>query len=55
MLINAELATANMVMNPNRPTGNDGAPACTTFSNGASPSPSSSGATSAMAEIDTST
>ena len=32
-----------------------GAPACTTFNSGVSPSPSSSGETSAMAEIDTST
>jgi hypothetical protein len=55
MLISALLATANMVMMPNTPRGNPGAPACTTFSSGVSPSPRSSGETSAMAEIDTST
>jgi hypothetical protein len=55
MLMRALLATANMVMKPNTPSGKPGAPACTTFRSGVSPSPSSAGGTSAMAEIDTST
>ena len=55
MLISALLATANMVMKPKIQSGKFGAPACTTFSSGVSPSPSCSGGTSVIAEIDTST
>ncbi len=55
MLISALLATANIVMKPKISTGKFGAPACTTCSSGVSPSPSCSGATSVIAEIDTST
>jgi hypothetical protein len=55
MLISALLATANMVMKPNIQTGKFGAPACTTFNSGVSPSPSCSGETSVMEEIETST
>ena len=54
MLINAELATANMAISGKMsPIGMLGAPACTTLVSGASPSPSSPGGTSAMAVIDT--
>lgn len=54
MLIRAELATANIVMNAKMPTGKAGAPAATTLSSGAS-SPRSAGATSVTEEIATST
>ena len=54
MLINAELPTANMLINGKIwSTGKSGAPAWTTFSSGASPSPSSPAGTRAIAEIDT--
>ena len=55
MLISAEFATANMVMKANIQIGKPGAPVETTFSNGASPSPSSAGATSVTAETETRT
>ena len=55
MLISAELATANMVMKPKIQTGKFGAPARTTCNSGVSPSPSLSGGTSVIAEIETST
>ncbi|WP_211277776.1 hypothetical protein [Couchioplanes caeruleus] len=41
MLISAEFATANIVMNAKIHSGNAAAPASTTLSSGASPSPSS--------------
>ena len=55
MLISALLATANIVMKPKISTGKLGAPAWTTFKSGVSPSPSCSGETSVIAEIDTRT
>ena len=55
MLISALLATANMVMKAKIHSGNADAPASTTFSSGASPTPSSAGATRATDEMDTST
>ena len=55
MLISAELATANMVMKPKIQSGKFGAPDCTTCNSGVSPSPSFSGETSVIAEIETST
>ena len=55
MLMSALLATANMVMKPKIPSGKFGAPACTTLRSGVSPSPSCSGGTSVIAEIETST
>ena len=54
MLINAELATANMAISGKMsPIGMLGAPASTTLVSGASPWPSSPGGTSAMAVIET--
>ena len=56
MLIKAELATANIEISGKIwSTGRLGAPAATTLSSGASPSPSSPGGTSATAEMDTRT
>ena len=54
MLINAELATANIAISGKMsPIGRPGAPASTTLVNGASPSPSSPGGTRAIAVIET--
>ncbi len=53
--MSAELATANIVMTPNSPSGKPGAPASTTCSSGVSPWLSASAGTSAIAEMDTST
>ena len=55
MLMSALFATANMVMKPKIQSGKFGAPFWTTCRRGVSPSPSCSGATSVMAEIETST
>ena len=54
MLIRAVFATANMLISGKMsPTGRSGAPALTTLSSGASPSPSSPAGTSAIAVIET--
>ena len=55
MLMRALFATANMVMKPKMPSGKFGAPAWTTLRSGVSPSPSCSGGTRVIAEIETRT